>query len=354
MTANDFTAHAATLPNPSTAAANAVTGNAGVAKEVQGGHETTSRDFADDLETALAQLTNAVGAPLVEASPYVDFDSTDDGLIDSATTDRNNIGVSASAVSTSAAIPWELLLAGAAVAPCKVDSNGLVVSKDAAGTRRDGDLVTGLPTAALPADFSSNSKASDQTRLMVADMQVLLRPDASVSDRAEQPQVRDRNAFDGAGMLSALAAAAVEAKQLEPANEQPRLRAHVGASAWANELGAKLTWMTERGMQSASLLLSPEHLGPLEIRISVDKDQASVWFGATHAETRIALEQALPRLRELFASQGLNLADAGVFREPPRQQQSGYRAEGDSLHTGSEQKINAVTLRLHGTIDAYA
>jgi len=32
----------------------------------------------------------------------------------------------------------------------------------------------------------------------------------------------------------------------------------------------------------------------------------------------VALEQALPRLSEMFASQGLTLADASVSREPPR------------------------------------
>ena len=48
--------------------------------------------------------------------------------------------------------------------------------------------------------------------------------------------------------------------------------------------------------------------------------QASVWFGAAQPDTRAALQQSLPQLRQLFASQGLTLADAGVSREPPRGQ----------------------------------
>lgn len=94
----------------------------------------------------------------------------------------------------------------------------------------------------------------------------------------------------------------------------------VGSSAWADELGTRMTLMADRGLHSASLRLSPEHLGPLEVRIAIRDDQASVWFGAAHADTRAAIEQALPRLRELFASQGLSLADAGVFHEPPQGQ----------------------------------
>lgn len=98
------------------------------------------------------------------------------------------------------------------------------------------------------------------------------------------------------------------------------LHSPVGSQQWADELSTRMTLMVDRGQQSASLRLSPEHLGPLEVRISITDDKASVWFGAAHADTRAAIEHALPRLREMFSSQGLSLADAGVFREPPRDQ----------------------------------
>jgi flagellar hook-length control protein FliK len=96
------------------------------------------------------------------------------------------------------------------------------------------------------------------------------------------------------------------------------LSSPVGTHAWTEELGAKMTWMSSQGIESASLRLSPEHLGPLQVNISVHEGQASVWFGAAQPETRTALEQSLPQLRQLFAGQGLMLTDAGVSREPPR------------------------------------
>ena len=94
----------------------------------------------------------------------------------------------------------------------------------------------------------------------------------------------------------------------------------VGSNAWTDELGTKVTWMAHQGIESASLQLSPEHLGPLQVTISVRDGQASVWFGAAQPDTRSALQQSLPQLRELFASQGITLADAGVSRESPRGQ----------------------------------
>jgi flagellar hook-length control protein FliK len=147
--------------------------------------------------------------------------------------------------------------------------------------------------------------------------------------------------------------AASKTAHVEVALSRP-VQAPVGSAAWSEEIAARLTLMTENGKHSASLRLSPEHLGPMEVRIAVNDDQASVWFGAAHADTRAAIEQALPRLRELFESQGLSLADAGVFREPPRDQPQGHvppELKGDAAST--EESVTIARARL-GLVDAYA
>jgi flagellar hook-length control protein FliK len=132
------------------------------------------------------------------------------------------------------------------------------------------------------------------------------------------------------------------------------VHAPVGSAAWADDIGARVVMMTESGNHSASLKLSPEHLGPLEINITVRDDKASVWFGAAHADTRAAIETALPRLREMFEAQGLSLADAGVFREPPREQ---ALVKNDAMSAeqgeGVEEVASVERARL-GLVDAYA
>jgi hypothetical protein len=128
----------------------------------------------------------------------------------------------------------------------------------------------------------------------------------------------------------------------------------VGSAAWADEVGTRVVMMTESGNHTASLKLSPEHLGPLEINITVRDDKASVWFGAAHADTRAAIETALPRLREMFEAQGLSLADAGVFREPPREQAV---VKNDTVvgEQGSTDEVTTVSTRARlGLVDAYA
>jgi flagellar hook-length control protein FliK len=115
--------------------------------------------------------------------------------------------------------------------------------------------------------------------------------------------------------------------------------------------------MAHQGIESASLRLSPEHLGPMEVQISVQNGDASVWFGATQADTRSALQQALPHLRDLFASQGLNLSNAGVFQQAPKDQSRSPRSNAvTSLSAVSAVEAPATTatrLRL-GLVDTYA
>jgi flagellar hook-length control protein FliK len=134
----------------------------------------------------------------------------------------------------------------------------------------------------------------------------------------------------------------------------------VGSNAWANDLGARLTLMAGQGQHSASLRLSPEHLGPLEVRIDMSDDKASVWFGAQHADTRAALNEALPRLRELFAASGMMLTDAGVSQQPPRQEARDNAArlaqtlnrDSSQSALGASQTVTSVTNP--GLLDLYA
>jgi flagellar hook-length control protein FliK len=139
-------------------------------------------------------------------------------------------------------------------------------------------------------------------------------------------------------------------------NPDATLRNPVGTHAWKDELGTQLTWMALNGREAASLRLSPEHLGPLEVRISMREGEASVYFGASNPDTRSALEQSLPRLRELFASNGLVLADAGVSRDAPR---NAFKPSPQSPMTrgvsdaSSEASVKSITLARAGLIDTY-
>ncbi len=172
---------------------------------------------------------------------------------------------------------------------------------------------------------------------------------------------------DGA-RLAALNTSAVNTSgsgDAAPSTTQPMvlIREPVGTAQWADSIGARLTMMATRGEQRGALRLSPEHLGPVEVQIRLQDDKASVWFGAQQADTRAALQDALPRLRELFAAQGMQLADAGVSREPPRQDAmpsrsstpgfAGTAGTPDATELAVALQASAVDRHL-GALDTYA
>ncbi|HVY23215.1 MAG TPA: flagellar hook-length control protein FliK [Steroidobacteraceae bacterium] len=138
---------------------------------------------------------------------------------------------------------------------------------------------------------------------------------------------------------------------------QYQIHSNVGTHEWAAEVGNRLSLMVSHKVQSASLQLTPDNLGPVQVKIDVNHNQASVWFTADHPDTRTALEQSLPRLRELFASQGMSLMDAGVFGQHS-QQQPAYTAPSPTVSSGMVDMSGEVTTTQQvlkvGLLDTYA
>ncbi len=91
-----------------------------------------------------------------------------------------------------------------------------------------------------------------------------------------------------------------------------------GSPQFAEQLGERIVWMAGQKLDRAQIRLNPAHLGPISVDLTVGDDGASVTFTAHHAATRDALEQALPRLRELFGESGLQLAGADVSGQRDR------------------------------------
>ena len=115
---------------------------------------------------------------------------------------------------------------------------------------------------------------------------------------------------------------------------------------WDQAVGERIQWMVGQKMQGAQIKLNPAHLGPMEVRIQVQNDQASIQFTSAHTVVREALEAALPRLRDMFESSGVELVDVDVSGQSFAEQQ---RTAGDNEngHTGAmftEQQDVAGTL----------
>lgn len=88
--------------------------------------------------------------------------------------------------------------------------------------------------------------------------------------------------------------------------------------AWGDEFSQKITWMATQQNQSAELHLNPPQLGPLDVTLKMNGDQATATFTSPHAAVREAIEQAMPKLREMLADNGIMLGNAMVSDQPAR------------------------------------
>jgi flagellar hook-length control protein FliK len=82
---------------------------------------------------------------------------------------------------------------------------------------------------------------------------------------------------------------------------------HIDQAAWREALAEKVLWMGNQTVKRAAVHIHPPELGPLEVTLKMSKENATVAFSSQHLPVRDAIEQALPRLREMFQEQGLNL-----------------------------------------------
>lgn len=91
---------------------------------------------------------------------------------------------------------------------------------------------------------------------------------------------------------------------------------------WGRVLGHQLNWLIHNRMQEAEIKVNPPELGPLTIRMSLHQHQMNVTILCHEAAVREAIENALPRLREMLDSQGSSLNPTQVFDQSSARQQA--------------------------------
>jgi flagellar hook-length control protein FliK len=140
-----------------------------------------------------------------------------------------------------------------------------------------------------------------------------------------------------------------------------RVGTPVGARGWDAEVGQKIVLLANRQESRAELTLTPPQLGRVEVTISVSGDQTSAAFVSASPAAREALEQALPRLREILAEAGITLGQASVNAESPRQDREstpGGERAGEGNGRSDERAVAPAQMhwlrRSEGLVDTFA
>lgn len=151
--------------------------------------------------------------------------------------------------------------------------------------------------------------------------------------------------------------------------EIPQITAPLGSSSWADEFSQKIVWMSTQQNQIAELHLNPPDLGPLNVLLKISDNQLTAQFTSPHSAVRDAVENALPKLRDILADSGIKLGNATVSDQPPRdrnaegfmnqgfgtaaQREASYNAtESNSLSPTTAQSL--LTRRHNGMLDIFA
>jgi len=137
----------------------------------------------------------------------------------------------------------------------------------------------------------------------------------------------------------------LNAAQATQAAQTGKLAPRVGSPDWSQALGQKVVWMVQGAQQTATLILNPPELGPLQVTLNVSNNQATANFTAHQPEVRHALESAMPRLREMLNEAGIQLGQSSVSAGTPNQQNAFAEQRQNGRQSG--QNGNAVDPAIH-------
>lgn len=239
---------------------------------------------------------------------------------------------------------------GQGVAMAGKGLDGLNTDIAAGELTEEGDLAVDMDTGENPDFLLLNSKAA-LNKLAETAMAAADKP-APAADLAK-PLV---------------AGAAVESLARLTEGQSPAARAFVvqtgvpvtvGTPQWSQAVGDKVLWLAAQNVSSAEIRLDPPELGPMQVRVSVNQDQASITFTSPHPAVRDALDQQLNRLREMFSEQGMNLVNVDVsdrsFAQQERERGEADKrqstADGDDDTLAPTAITQAISMRL---VDHYA
>lgn len=108
----------------------------------------------------------------------------------------------------------------------------------------------------------------------------------------------------------------------------------VGHAEWGDKLVGKLSWLTAHNMSVAEIHLTPPDMGPMEVKVRVQNEQANITVHSANPVVRDQLELHSHRLRDMLGEQGLSLAGFDVSDSP--RQQTGEQGTGDGNGSGAD------------------
>jgi flagellar hook-length control protein FliK len=163
---------------------------------------------------------------------------------------------------------------------------------------------------------------------------------AEAAKVSESPLLQNAVRFQGAMESVNAQANALHTPKMAPA--APVMRGYttsidvpVSHAEWGDKVAGKLTWLTAANMSVAEIHLTPPDMGPMEVRVQVQNEQANITVHSANPAVRDQLELHSHRLRDMLSEQGLSLEQFDVSDSGRDQAGDGENGEnaggGDGL-----------------------
>ncbi|HEY3698468.1 MAG TPA: flagellar hook-length control protein FliK [Spongiibacteraceae bacterium] len=273
-------------------------------KKSEDADATTDAIAAD--EALLATAVPVIASPVV-VSPAIGKSGT--------AANGQSSDVIASALATAAIAGGNAVLEAQKDAKSGKADNGLILGK----TTASGDTAATNTAAIQTIDAAASSAQSAAKNSGESEFDTFIK---HFEASASTPSTATAAVADS-GRMHQSARAYVDTTANSTAVSVP-----VGSNGWSDAVADKVMWFSANKISSAEIHLNPPDLGPLQVRVSTQHDQTSVIFTSQHTAVRDALDQALPRLRDMMGSQGMHL-DVSVGGQNTQQQQYG-RNDGNN------------------------
>ena len=147
------------------------------------------------------------------------------------------------------------------------------------------------------------------------------------------PSIRD-------SMLSSLQSAAGVKTMADKAPEQLTQPINIHRPDFSANMKERMMVMMNKGVHTADIRLDPAELGQMQIKMSVENDVTSVSITVQNAQAKEALEQSMPKLKEMLAEQGIELGEGSVHEQSQQEQQMAER-ERKGQHTVAGQSADS-------------
>ena len=116
----------------------------------------------------------------------------------------------------------------------------------------------------------------------------------------------------------------------------------MGQRGWDQAVSQQVSWLVRNQLQSASLSLNPPHLGPIQVTLQLDQQQATVQFVSAAPEVRQALQDALPALRAMLGEAGIELGQADVGSRQHERQQPAFQRSNRRSDAAADEPVEAL------------